>query len=258
MTKHPLQLASVSALLTLFGPGCGSSTTSPTTTSAATTTATTTATSATFFSGELVPRASSFYSFNVANAGPVSITLVSVTRGGLPASTPLGLGFGVPSGAGCATTLSLSAGADLSPQISTSAGSGIYCVEVHDLGTLTSAISFVIRIVPATASSIAIGPTTETFSSVLGIHGASSHAFTVTGPGPITAALTSVGPPALTVGLALGVPGAGPPCSLSTSTNGSVGAQIGGTADVGRYCVQVYDLGTVTNPLAFVVTITHP
>jgi hypothetical protein len=106
----------------------------------------------------------------------------------------------------------------------------------------------------------ATGPATENFSSALGIRGATSHAFNVTTAGTITAMLTSVGPPALTVGLGLGIPGAGPPCTLSTSINASLGSstQLVGPVDPGRYCVQVFDLGTVTNPLAFVVTIEHP
>jgi len=106
----------------------------------------------------------------------------------------------------------------------------------------------------------ATSPTAESFSSVLGIRGATSHAFNVTTAGTITATLTSVGPPALTVGLGLGITGAGPPCSLATSINASLGSstQVVGSVDPGRYCVQVFDLGTVTDPLAFVVTIQHP
>ena len=81
-----------------------------------------------------------------------------------------------------------------------------------------------------------------------------------TDAGTITATLTSVGPPALTVGLGLGITGAGPPCSLATTINASLGSstQVVGSVDPGRYCVQVFDLGTVTDPLAFVVTIQHP
>ena len=159
MTRPPLLLASFSTLLALSASGCGSqSTTAPTTTTSttsttaattATTTTTTTASSGStvFFVGDLAPRGAGFYSFTVTNAGTVAITLVSVNRGGLPAQTALGLGFGVPSGAGCATTISLSTGAALAAHIATSAGPGIYCVELHDQGTLTSAVSFVVRIV---------------------------------------------------------------------------------------------------------------
>jgi hypothetical protein len=159
VTRHPLLLASFSTLLALSASGCGNqSTTAPTTTTSttsttaattATTTTTTTASSGSteFFVGDLAPKGAGFYSFTVTNAGTVAITLVSVNRGGLPAQAALGLGFGVPSGAGCATTISLSTGAALAAQIATSAGAGIYCVELHDQGTLTSSVSFVVRIV---------------------------------------------------------------------------------------------------------------
>jgi hypothetical protein len=128
----------------LVSAGCGDSsqsTTAPSTTTPSTATE--------LFVGALAPMGSGFYSFTVSQAGTVGITLVSVTSGSrvpVPAAV-VGLGFGVPSGTGCGTTTSLNTTAALSAQITNSSAAGIYCVEIHDLGNLTDAVTFVIRIV---------------------------------------------------------------------------------------------------------------
>jgi hypothetical protein len=111
-----------------------------------------------------------------------------------------------------------------------------------------------------TTTTTTTSPTTETFSSVLGIHGTTSHAFTISKAGTITATLTSVGPPAVAVGLGIGIPIPGVPCSLAVSVNAIAGssAQVSSLADQGRYCVQIYDLGNVSDPVAFSMTIEHP
>jgi hypothetical protein len=117
--------------------------------SAATPSPTTTGPTTELFSGSLSVQGSSFYSFNATQAGTVSLLLASVTSPGGRATSPviLGLGFGIPLGTGCTHDQSLEAAAALTPQISTGTTLGVHCVDVYDVGNLTSPVSFTVRIV---------------------------------------------------------------------------------------------------------------
>ena len=98
---------------------------------------------------------------------------------------------------------------------------------------------------------------TENWSSVVAPGGASTRSFTVTSAGTIVVTLTA-GP---TVGLGVGLPRtSGGGCRLGVSANASPGTapQISAQADAGQYCVQVYDLGTLTDPIGFALKIEHP
>jgi hypothetical protein len=98
---------------------------------------------------------------------------------------------------------------------------------------------------------------TENWSSVVAPGGASTRSFTVSSAGAIVVTLTA-GP---TVGLGVGLPRtSGGGCRLGVSVNASPGTtpQINTQADAGQYCVQVYDLGTLTDPIGFALKIEHP
>ena len=97
---------------------------------------------------------------------------------------------------------------------------------------------------------------TENWSSVVAPSGASTRSFTVTSAGTIVVTLTA-GP---TVGLGVGLPRTtGGGCRLGVTVNASPGTtpQISTQADPGQYCVQVYDLGTLTDPVGFALKIEH-
>ena len=99
----------------------------------------------------------------------------------------------------------------------------------------------------------------ENWSSVVAPGGASSRSFTVNASGTIAVTLTSAG--TSTLGLGVGLPrleGGG--CRLGVTVNASPGSspQINAPADAGQYCVQVYDLGTLKDPVPFVLKIDHP
>jgi len=97
---------------------------------------------------------------------------------------------------------------------------------------------------------------TENWSSVVAPGGASTRSFTATTAGTIVVTLTA-GP---TVGLGVGLPRTtGGGCRLSVAVNASPGTtpQISTQADAGQYCVQVYDLGTFTDPVGFALKIEH-
>ena len=102
---------------------------SPTTPPAATSTTDT-------FNGTLAPNGALVFTFSVATAGTVAITLASVS----PATTsPLGLGVGPSSNGSCTIANSTSgAMAAGSAQLSATENPGTYCVKVSDAGGLTT------------------------------------------------------------------------------------------------------------------------
>ena len=140
--KRPLTLLVVASL----GVGCSNSSSSPTTPS---TTGSSASGSPYYFTGTLAPQNSSFYSFTIARAGTVSVTLASLSVGPFTPtpSTSVGLGFGTPAGTGCSLTRSLKTGAGLAAQIVTAVATGVFCVDIFDVGSLTVPTDFVIRIV---------------------------------------------------------------------------------------------------------------
>jgi len=109
------------------------------------------------------------------------------------------------------------------------------------------------------APTVSTAPVTETFSSMLSAGGASTRTFRLTFRGPITATVTSVDP-AVAVGVGIGIAGGTPSCSLTKSAVLPAGATLvlSDVADVGSYCAEIYDPGTVTGHVNFSITIQHP
>jgi len=96
----------------------------------------------------------------------------------------------------------------------------------------------------------------ENWSSVVAPGGASTRSFTVNSAGNIVVTLTA-GP---TVGLGIGLPrtnGGGCRLGVSVVAASFNNKQISTQADAGQYCVQVFDLGTLTDPVGFALTIEH-
>src|SRR5262245_39079142 len=105
------------------------------------------------------------------------------------------------------------------------------------------------------------GPTTSIFASRLTPNGAVSRSFGVTTAGTVTVMLTNAAGPTTVVGLGIGVPTTGiAKCALSTAIRTASGTtpQISTPVDAGTYCVTVYDLGTLTTPIDFSVTLVYP
>ena len=104
--------------------------------------------------------------------------------------------------------------------------------------------------------------TTVTFASNLAMGGASSRSFDVTRAGTVSATLTMVGNSAtLKVGLGVGIPFAdGTGCVLSRSVETIAGttAQLELNVDVGKYCLQIYDPGTLTSVVPFSINLIYP
>jgi len=105
------------------------------------------------------------------------------------------------------------------------------------------------------------GPTTSIFASRLTPGGAVSRSFGATATGTITVMLTNAAGPSTVLGLGIGVPTTGlAKCALSTAIRTAPGSapQISAAVDAGQYCVTVYDLGTLTTPIDFSVTLVYP
>lgn len=98
------------------------------------------------------------------------------------------------------------------------------------------------------------------FSSLIVPGGGASRAFEVNTPGPIAVTLTSTTPSGVMVGVGVGIPRGDGSCALqaSVATLAGTAAQIAITADAGTYCTKVYDLGTLSAPLPFTVSISRP
>jgi len=113
-----------------------------------------------------------------------------------------------------------------------------------------------------TTSPTATSPVTELFSAQFVPGGSASRSFTAAAAGTVSLTLSQLGPPAdLVVGFGVGIPQAnGSGCYLTRSVNTGAASspQLTTSVDAGTYCVRLYDLGTMTSPTAFTVTIVRP
>jgi hypothetical protein len=116
-----------------------------------------------------------------------------------------------------------------------------------------------------TPTQTAAAPTvTEAFNGTLPIGGNKFYSFKVSVFGTVNISLINVGgagvPPTVTLGLGVGTP-AGTTCSTTSTVNATTSdtlPQLTTTLDVGVYCADVYDLGNLTAPASFNITIAHP
>jgi len=102
------------------------------------------------FEGKLDLRGSAFYSFTVSDTGNATFMLASVTTSTVPGTSTgvvLGLGVGSPLGTGCVQTQVVPAFAALQSPLVSNLTPGIYCVQVSDVGNMTTPVNFAIRIV---------------------------------------------------------------------------------------------------------------
>jgi len=99
------------------------------------------------FAGSLPVNGSLFYSIVVTQQGPVSLMLAAVqTPGGAALTTPVGIGVGVPAGTGCPRANSLTTPPGLAAQMTVTLNPGTYCAAIYDVGNLSSAVNFAMRI----------------------------------------------------------------------------------------------------------------
>ncbi len=99
---------------------------------------------------------------------------------------------------------------------------------------------------------------TETFSESLNPNGGRTHEFAVDRAGDVVATLTGLTPDTETIGLGIGTWN-GVTCNIiiandKAALNASV---IGSATGTGMLCVRLYDVGTLTAPVDYTVTVQH-
>ncbi len=106
--------------------------------------------------------------------------------------------------------------------------------------------------------------TTQSFTGLLPVSGASFYSFEVTEYGTVTLTLQNAGgitgvPDSVWVGIGVGVPD-GTDCSTTTSLNvqAGVGPHLSATLEAGTHCARVYDIGNLAAPAPFALLIAHP
>ena len=139
-------LALLATLATLAtAAACGGSDTSATTTPSVTVGPTTE-----LFEGTVDPKGFAFFSFQVQQTGNVSLMLASVSASSAPGTSStvtLGMALGVPSGVDCTIQNAAPASPALTSQLVVNMTPGLYCARVYDIGSLSSAVKFAVRIV---------------------------------------------------------------------------------------------------------------
>ena len=98
----------------------------------------------------------------------------------------------------------------------------------------------------------------ETFTGTLLTLGANTQQFTVQQVGGLKVSIISVDPSAA-VGIGVGTPSGGSCLVLTNLTAvAGPGAQLSGTATVpGTFCVEVYDVGNLVEPVSYTVSVLH-
>jgi hypothetical protein len=102
--------------------------------------------------------------------------------------------------------------------------------------------------------------TTDTFSGMVNRNGAVTHTFATQASGTATATLTALSPDsALVVGFSMGNWN-GSVCQIilanDRATQGTV--VIGGVSTLSSFCMRIYDVGNIVDPIAYEFTVVHP
>src|SRR5579862_1541194 len=115
---------------------------------------------------------------------------------------------------------------------------------------------------PSTPS---VSLTSQTFTGTIPVGGASSGInFTASQAGELDVTVSSLGPPAtISMGLALGVPSTvDTSCAIATGSGTQVQASatalVSSLSSAGPYCLRIFDIGQMTAPINYTVTVAHP
>ena len=102
---------------------------------------------------------------------------------------------------------------------------------------------------------------TETFTGTLTVNGAQTHNVFLSATGTVTATLTSLGEnPPEKVGLSMGTL-AGATCTVVLhNDNAVVTSYLSGSVSTlaGSLCVRIFDVGKLTGPVDYTITVSHP
>jgi hypothetical protein len=203
-----------------------------------------------------------FHSFTVPSTAPLHIMLGSLTT---PAEVPLGatatLVFGVTAtdGVSCLALTKVSATPALKAQINVTASKGEYCLALEDIGAVPVGSLYAIRTIYGTPNDDTESSVVEYTSSVLA-NGATSRSFATALDGTVGVSLTAISPASVAaLGVALGFQrNDGSGCHITVAYTAPRGFSTTQPIDAGRYCIKIFDPGTLTDPAAFTVRIVHP
>jgi hypothetical protein len=100
---------------------------------------------------------------------------------------------------------------------------------------------------------------TEASTGTLTVNGASTFQFAVQQTGSVTATLTTLSDVAATVGLSLGTFNVAGACQIIIANdNATQGITVAGTATAtGTFCARLYDVGKLTAPVDYQISVTH-
>lgn len=214
------------------------------------------------FSGTVAAGETPSHVFNLPSATPLHINFGSLTNSaGIPIGTPLTLQFGIlpASAVGCNPLTSVTGPAGLQSQINLSVSPATYCVILVDTGALAETANYSIRVTSGTFTSTA-DPATIDYSSSVEPGGFTARSFDAIASGTVTVIVDAFAPasvPSLGVGIGF-QRNDGSGCELSVAATATRGSQFSIAADAGRYCVKVFDVGSLTGTTTFTLRIAHP
>ena len=213
-------------------------------------------------SGTITAGTVPLHTFTVPATAPLHIMFGSLTT---PAEAPLGtsvtLVFGVTStdGATCNALTKVPATAALKAQINVTASTGAYCVALENIGSVPDGSLYAIRTIYGTPSEDNSAGVIDYTSSVLA-GGATSRSFPAAIDGLSVVTVSDIAPATVgSLGLALGFQrNDGSGCHITFAFSAPRGFSTSNQVDAGRYCVKVFDPGTLSGPAAFTLRIVHP
>ena len=105
----------------------------------------------------------------------------------------------------------------------------------------------------------------ETFTGTIAVGGSSTGInFTASQAGEVDVTVSSLGPPAtISMGLAIGVPSTvDTSCAVTTGSGTQVQASanvlVSSVSSAGPYCLRLFDIGQMTAPINYTITVAHP
>jgi len=214
------------------------------------------------FSGTIAPGETPSQVFTLPGSSPLQLMFATLTDStGFPMSTPLTVQFGiVPSTGGtCSPLTTATSPPALQAQISLSASSGAYCVGLANSAALTATANYSIRITYGTATSNTDAGTIE-YSSSVEAGGFTARSFEAGAKGVVTILVDAIAPASVaSLGVGVGLQrNDGSGCDLSVAGSSTRASQFSVPVDLGRYCVKVFDQGTLTGTTTFTLRISHP
>jgi hypothetical protein len=179
----------------------------------------------------------------------------------VPLGSTVTLVFGITAtdGVTCQALTKVPATAALKAQINVAASKAEYCLALEDLAGVPDGSLYAIRTIYGTPSEDTSAGIIDYTSSVLA-GGSTARSFPGAIEGTLVLSMTAISPASVnSLGVAIGFQrNDGSGCIVSSAFNAPRGFSTSQQVDAGRYCVKVFDPGTLTEPAGFTLRIVHP